>query len=196
MRHFGFRRRTRRFSSKPRGQVTVHVPSTMEQSTAADVGSIVYAQTPSLFAGGSASSNIEASDRDRTVNVGNSIIGAITFNFSSRSTAVAGTIDFCVFRVERSFITPVIGTDPIPSSAEMLTQGVQQAMRMNLPGRVIHFSTRSYAVEQPINHLIRVTPAKFRMAKVRPGDHIGIMIFNRGSGTIIWSMQMRYKESQ
>ncbi len=196
MRHYGFGRRTRRRTSKPRGQVTIHVPSTMEQTTAIDTGSIVYAQVPSLLAGGSASANIEASDRDRTVNVGNSIVGSITFNFSTRFAPNAGTIDFCVFRVERSFITPVIGTDPIPSSAEMLTQGVQQAMRMNLPGRIIHFSTRSYAVEQPITHTIRVNPAKFRMAKVRPGDHIGIMIFNRGSGALIWSMQMRYKESQ
>ncbi len=195
MRHYGFRRRgrTRR---KPIGQVTVHVPSTMEQTTGLDVGSIVYAQVPSLMAGGSASSNIEASDRDRTVNVGNSIIGAINFDFSTRSSPAAGSLDFCVFRVERSFITPVIGTDPIPSNSEMLTQGVQQAMRMNMPGRVLHFSTRSYAIEQPINHKIRIIPAKFRMAKVRPGDFIGIMIFNRGSGSVIWSMQMRYKESQ
>ncbi len=193
-----FRRRfKRRFGSgKRRGPSTMHVPSTMEQTLGIDSGSVVFAQVPSLLAGGSASDNIEASDRDRTVNVGNSIIGNINFSFSSRISTGPGSIDFIVFRVERSFITPVIGTDPIPSNAEVLTQGSQQAFRMNMPGRVLHFSTRSYAAETPISHTIRVNPSKYRMAKVRPGDHIGIYMFNRAANSIIFSMQMRYKESQ
>ncbi len=194
MRHFGFRRRGR--TRKPIGQTTMHVPATIEDVIAVDTGTIFYAQVPSLLAGGSASSNIEASDRDRTVNVGNSIIGKITFNFSTRGNVGNGTYDFIVFRVERSFITPVIGTDPIPTNSEMLLQGAQQAFRMNLPGRVLHFSQRSYAPEQPISHMIKVNPAKFRMAKVRPGDHIGLCVFNRGSGAATVSVQMRYKESQ
>ncbi len=185
-------RRTR----KPLGQVTVHVPSTMESVITLDTATIFYAQVPSLLAGGSASSNIEASDRDRTVNVGNSIIGKITFNFSTRGAIGNGTYDFIVFRVERSFVTPVIGTDPVPSNSEMLTQGSQQAFRMNMPGRVLSFTTRSYAAEQPINHTIRVNPAKYKMAKVRPGDHIGLCVFNRGSADATVSVQMRYKESQ
>ncbi len=174
----------------------MHVPATMEDTITADSALIIYAQVPSLMAGGSASANIEASDRDRTVNVGNSIIGNIIFNFSTRNVAGSGTFDFIIFRVERSFITPVLGTDPIPSVAEILSQGSQQAFRMNMPGRVLHFSTRSFTTEVPIAHTMKVNPAKYRMAKVRPGDFIGCCIFNRSAITATVSMQMRYKESQ
>ncbi len=168
----------------------------MEAVIAVDTAILFFAVNPSILSGGSATTNIEGSDRDRTVEVGHSVKGSIIFNFSTRGAVGNGTYDFIVFRVERSFITPVIGTDPIPSDAEMLAQGSQQAYRMNMPGRVLHFSTRSYAAEQPIQHTIKVTPGKFRMAKVRPGDFIGLSIFNRGSGASTCSVQMRYKESQ
>lgn len=171
----------------------MHVPSTMEQAIALDVMGLVFAVNPSILTGGSATTNIEGSDRDRTVTVGNSV-GSIQFDVSLRLITAPGTVEFIVFRAERFSVTPAVGTDPIPSSADVTSQGSQQAWRMAMPGRILHFSQISVTPETVRAVKIRVNPAKFRMAKVRPGDFIGIAIFNRSSGTLTFSVQMRYKE--
>ncbi len=194
MRHFGFRTRGRRKPSVFKN-ATMHVPASMDNVITTNDGLLVVAQSPSLFAGGSASNNIEASDRDRTVNVGNHM-GQLIINITVRNSTATGILEFVVFRVERAFSTPVIGTDPIPSDTDSSTQGVQQAYRMALPGRVIHFSTLAYTAETTRVKLIKVRPAKYGMSKVRPGDHICIVTHNRGSGSVTVDYQMRYKESQ
>ncbi len=184
-------RRTR----SPRRSSTMHVPSSMEQAIAADVALLVFAVVSSLDAGGSASSNIEASDRDRTVNVGNSV-GPITFNLSVRSASAISVLSMCVFKCERAFAVPVIGTDPIPSSADIVGAGMQQAMRMALPGRVMHFSKIAITAETVRAVTIKVNPAKYRMSKIRPGDYIGIMCHNMSGQATTVSFEMRYKEYQ
>ncbi len=168
----------------------------MEQTLTLDTLSLIFAQTPSLDAGASATANIEASDRDRTVNVGNSIVGSITFDIDIRSVTGQGSLEFAVIRCERCFTVPVVGTDPIPSSLDVAGEGIQQAFRTRMPGRVLHFSQLAYTAETTRIKKIRISPAKFRMAKVRPGDYIALAIFNRSGVSIIYSVQMRYKESQ
>ena len=173
----------------------MHVPSTMEQASATDILALVFAQTPSLDAGGSATANIEASDRDRTVNVGNSM-GSVVFDISIRNVVATGTMEFVVFRCERAFAVPVVGTDPVPSSSDCNLQGCQQAFRMALPGRVLHFSQMALTTETTRIKQIRVNPGKFRMSKIRPGDYLALGIFNKTGGSVTWSVQMRYKEYQ
>ncbi len=152
------------------GNTVIHVPSTMGTSLTANNTFVFVLASPSIFAGGSASDNIEAQDKDRTVNVGHHI-GTINIDISVRNTNDNGILDMCVFKVERAATTPVLGTFPIPTASEVNLQGIQQICRLNLPGKVFHYSKRAYAINQPVAHKIKVSPAKFRLSKYKAGDH-------------------------
>ncbi len=191
MRHYGLRRRGRR-SFKGKNAV-IHVPSTMGGTLGISLSQVIVIESPSIFAAGSASSNIEAQDKDRTVNVGHHI-GRINIVVSLRNATDSGIFEFCIFKVERAETTPVLGTHPIPSSAEDQAQGVQQACRMANPGKVFHYSQRSYTIETPVTHNIVVSPAKFKLSKVKAGDHWIMIIHNRGAAAVNFDVQMRYKE--
>ncbi len=158
-----------------------------------NVQASIVIESPSIFAAGSASSNIEAQDKDRTVNVGHHI-GSLNLDVTIRDTFSSGVVEFCVFKVERASTTPVIGTHPVPSNAQVLSQGLQQACRLANPGKVFHYSQRVFTTEIAVSHKIRVSPAKFKLSKVKAGDHWMLQIFNRSGGTISYDVQMRYKE--
>ncbi len=191
MRHYVFRRRRR--VSSPRGNVVIHVPSTIGGTVAAGGATLVVIVSPSIFAGGSASSNIEAQDKDRTVNVGHKV-GTFFLDLAIRVTTADGAIEFCVAKDERSEATPVLSTFPMPSPAEISTQGMQQVMRLNNPGKVFHFSTRAYSADNTFTHRIRITPAKFKLAKIKAGDHWVLLMFNRGSAIVTFDYHGRFKE--
>ncbi len=182
----------RRRSFKGKNAV-IHVPSTMGGNLGISLSQVIVIESPSIFAAGSASSNIEAQDKDRTVNVGHHI-GKITITTSIRNATDSGVFEFCVLKVERAATTPVLGTHPIPSSAEDQSQGVQQAQRMANPGKVFHYSQRAYTIESPITHTIKVSPAKFKLSKVKAGDHWILIVHNRGAAAVNFDVQMRYKE--
>jgi len=185
------RRRSKR--RRITGNTVIHVPSTMGSTPASDIAFVTVIASPSIFAGGSASSNIEAQDKDRTVNVGHHI-GRITIDASVRGTTNNGVVEFCVFKVERQDSTPVLGTFPIPSSAEINGAGMQQECRLKNPGKVFHFSQRAFATQQTIAHRIVVSPAKYKLSKFKAGDHWILLIFNRSEIQITVDVQMRYKE--
>ncbi len=187
------RGRGRKRSFRPRGNTVIHVPSTIAGSLASSIGVVIVIASPSILAGGSASDNIEAQDKDRTVNVGHHI-GRLNLDISIRNTAGDGVMEFCVFKVERSAITPVLGTFPIPSTAEIVAQGMQQVCRLENPGKVFHYSKRPYTIEQTIVHKIIVSPAKYRLSKFKAGDHWILMIFNRGPQAITFDYEGRFKE--
>ncbi len=121
-------------------------------------------------------------------------MGTMTLDLNIRNTGGNGIVEFCVFKVERHDTTPTLGNHPIPSTAEVLAQGMQQACRMANPGKVFHFSSRTYTVEVAITHKIRVSPAKFRLSKVKAGDHWCLQLFNRGGVAVVFDFQARYKE--
>ncbi len=172
----------------------MHVPSTMDQQFLTNILSLVYAVVATVNAGVSATNTRIDSDRDREVSTGRHV-GGINFHLQMEPDVGAkGTIEYVIFKVERSFVTPVVGTDPIPSSAEVDSQGIQQAFRLNMPGWVMKFGTFGVTAELPISRNIFVSPAKFRKSKINDGDHIGIALFNRTVGTVNFSVQMRYKE--
>ncbi len=154
---------------------------------------LIVLESPSILAGGSASSNIEAQDKDRTVNVGHHI-GAFFIDVAIRITTQDGTVEFAVLKDERSDATPAIGTHPIPSGTDVTNQGMQQATRLANPGKVFHFSSRAYSAAHTITHKIRVSPGKFGLSKVKAGDHWVLLIYNRGSATVTYDFQCRYKE--
>ncbi len=117
-----FRRfKPRRRSFRKSGNTVIHVPSSMAGTVVANVAFPLIIVSPSIFAAGSASSNIEAQDKDRTVNVGHHV-GTFTIDFTIRNTANDGVFEFYIFKVERAAATPALGTHPVPSTATILAQ--------------------------------------------------------------------------
>ncbi len=165
----------------------------MAATITTDNATLFIIESPSIFAAGSASSNIEAQDKDRTVNVGHHI-GRININISIRNPGAAGIIEATVFKVERAAATPVLGTHPVPSVAQINTQGSQQAMRLANPGKVFHFSTTPYTTGTTRTKVITVSPAKYKLSKIKAGDHWCLCLFNKCPNSIIIDLQMRYKE--
>ncbi len=189
----------RRFTGrrrKPRrrmGNSVIHVPATVDGTVGVGGEVLFIIQSPSIFAAGSASSNIEAQDKDRTVNVGHHI-GTINIITATRLTTSDGVIEFCVFKVERADATPAIGTHPVPSAAEIATQGLQQACRLANSGKVFHYSKIAYSIEMPRVHKITVSPAKFRLSKIKAGDHWVLLVHNRSTTAVTFDFEARYKE--
>ncbi len=175
------------------GNSVIHVPTTMGTSFTSNNGVLFIIESPSIFAAGSASSNIEAQDKDRTVNVGHHI-GRLNLDLGIRLALASGILEATVFKVERHDSTPAIGTHPVPSVAEMLAQGSQQATRMANPGKVFHFSSTAFTAEITRTKKITVSPAKFKLSKVKAGDHWCLYLFNRSASSVTVDVQMRYKE--
>ncbi len=154
---------------------------------------VIVIESPSIFAAGSASSNIEAQDKDRTVNVGHHI-GRLNIDLGLRGAGSTGILEACIFKVERADSTPSLGSHPVPSQAEINTQGMQQACRMANPGKVFHYSKTAYTIQITRTKKISVSPAKFRLSKVKAGDHWILLLFNRSAGSVTVDTEMRYNE--
>ncbi len=188
--------RYRRSFRRPRrkmGNSVIHVPATIAGTASLNTAVAIIIQSPSIFAAGSASDNIEAQDKDRTVNVGHHL-GRLNIDLAFRNMTTDGVIEICVLKVERHDTTPVIGTHPLPSTAEVLSQGLQQASRLANPGKVFYFAQRAYSLETPITMKFAVSPAKYKLSKVKAGDHWVLIIFNRGTQVCTFDYQCRYKE--
>ncbi len=175
------------------GNSVVHVPTTMGTGLTTNNAFVFIIESPSIFAAGSASSNIEAQDKDRTVNVGHHL-GRLSIDISLRVPVSTGVVECTVFKVERHDTTPTLGSHPIPSVAQINTQGSQQAIRMANPGKVFHFSTIAYTTGTTRTKKIIVSPAKFRLSKVKAGDHWCMVLFNRSANTVTIDVQARYNE--
>ncbi len=164
----------------------------MDQSFATNISAVVFAVTPSVNAGGSITSNRLDTDRDRDVSNGEKI-GRITYSLQFEpGTAAVGTIEYCCFRSERSQSTPALGTI-LPTSAENAAQGLQQAMRLNIPGWVMKFGIFPVSPETPMTRTVSVSPSRMGAPAIRDGDFMGIVLHNRTNGNVNFSVQMRYK---
>ncbi len=171
----------------------MHVPSTMGSTNSSNIGLIVIAVTPSIVAAASATTNLSGfEDRDRTVTVGKSVKN-ILFDITVRAPAATGDLQCIVWKLERQLAVPTLGVANVPTSAQMSSEGTQQAWRLRNPGRVLNYTHIVFSPETTRNRRISVNFAKFRMAKVRPGDFYGICIFNRSSGSVTFDIEMRYK---
>ncbi len=192
MPRFGFRRRMRT-SRTPRKTSITHVPSTMDQSQAINVLSLIFSTVSTVVAGVSATTGRLDTDRDREVSNGEEV-GRTTYTIQYEPAAGAfGTVEYCLFKAERQATTPVIGTHPIPSSADVLAQGIQQAFRLNMSTWVCRFGSFPVSAETPVVRNITINWKKFKKATVKDGDFYGLALFNRTQGTCAFSIQMRYK---
>ncbi len=165
----------------------------MDQTLLSNILSIVFSTVSTVVAGVSATTGRLDTDRDREVSNGEEV-GFTRFHLQLEPTTTAvGTIEYCIFKIERSAITPVIGTHPLPSSADVTGQGLQQAMRLNMSTWVCKFGTFAVSAEVPISRTITINWKKFRKATVKDGDFYGIALFNRTGGQVGFSVQMFYK---
>jgi len=185
------RRRSRR-RAVPKNVVT-HVPSSIGNSPAANVAIIIIGVTPSIVAAASATTNLSGfEDRDRTVTVGKSV-KSIKFDVTVRSTAGSGDLQIIAFKLERQLAVPTLGVANVPTSAQMNTEGTQQAWRIRNPGRVLYYGHLPFTIETTRSKVFRIPYAKFRMSKVRPGDFYGLCIFNRSAAAVTYDVEMMYK---
>ncbi len=183
----------RRKMSQFRGKESVmHVPSTMNNTLTTNLLSLQFITIPAVLAGAPVTTDIEAHDRSRTVPSGG-LVGQITCDISITSITAIGVMEFAIVKFEREIALPTVGVTNVPTSAEASTQGLQQALREKLPGRVYHYSQIALTPETTRIKKIIVTPAKFKKAKNRAGDHWVLAIFNKNAGSVTVNTQFRYK---
>lgn len=177
--------------SRPRRQhTTSEMSGTVSANTLATVRFLVI---PNQNAGASLLTERSGGDRAQEVNNG-SRVGNITLDITERGATSAGVLEVCVVKCQRQHAIPAVGTDPIPSTADVLATGLQQNMRGNTPGWVLKSFLFPYTAEMPVVRKISINLAKFKMATWRDGDYLAVLLFNRGGGAIIVDHTARYYE--
>ncbi len=132
---------------------------------------------------------------DRTTEVDNGrTVGKTTIDFGLTPTALTtGYYEYAVVKYERSFTVPAIGTDPVPTSANIITGGLQRECRSLAPGYVLQFGIIPATKETVVTRKIIINWAKFNKEKVRDGDYYCIIFFNRTDGAGVYDLHIRYK---
>lgn len=193
-----FRRRI--FRKRPRRRIMssiTHIPSSMGNGVAANTAMVfLAANAGALNITGTAATTAaySLSNREQENTVGG-IIDTITFDISFNNAMSASVIEYAVFKIERASAVPALGTG-LPTSASILASGLQQALRIIQPGRVVKFGTLSIAPEQPATRHVVANFKKYRMNRIRQGDWYGIIIFNGSANSATISVQARYKEKR
>ncbi len=187
------RSRMRRRTSAPSRPRVQHTPTEVDGTIATKALSLRFLVIPNVVAGSSLLTERSGGDRSQEVQNGSSV-GNITLNVSIRGITAAGTLEIALVKLCRQSATPVLGTSPIPTSADTNTTGLQAIMRGNTPGWVFHYSVTSFAAEQPQNKWIKLNLGKFRMSKWRDGDFLALMLFNRSNASITVDHTGRYYE--
>ncbi len=191
MRHYG-----RRFGGRKRkiyGQKVQHSPSLMGNAPINNVGLLHVLAHASQLAGGSMTA-ARTGNEDRTTEVDNGrVIGKTTVDWAfTPGTNTSGYYEYAVVKYERSTSVPGVGTDPVPSSADMAAEGLQRSVRSLTPGYVIQFDTIPVTAETSRSKKIVINWAKYGKAIVRDGDYFCIIFFNRADATATYDLQIRY----
>ncbi len=160
-----------------------------------DVGLLhVLAQAGQLAGGAMSVARIGGEDRLTEVDNGRTIGKMqvqIDFTVGPNSN---GFYEVAAIKYERSTSVPVIGTAPVPTSADIGTNGLQQEVRSNTPGYVIYFDTIAITPETNRSKKLTLNWAKYGKAVVRDGDFYAIIMFNRtNDSTTVYDIQTRYK---
>ncbi len=187
--------RRRRTSHRAFRKTNTHIPTSIGNAPGINNAVLIIAVAPARDAGGAVSQDNEARDRDRLCSVGSNV-NSIIFDVSMRQIEDEGILEYAIFKLERQLSAPVLGTAPIPTAGEMNGEGLQQALRRHIPGRVIKFGLVAFTAETTRAIKLRGDFKKFRLSSVRSGDYFCILLFNRSNaGTAnTFDCQMRYKE--
>ncbi len=193
MRHRRFGKRT----SKYAGMTSIqHSPASIGNVVPTNDQLVTFIAVAGSVAGSGMGANRQ--DVDRLTEVSSaSYVGKTTINVGFfPGIATKGYIEFLVFKAQRQFTTPVVGTNPIPSDAEVIAVGLQQEYRKNMPGWVIQYGQIPLTTDTVHVRTIKIDWAKFKMDKVRDGDFFGITYFNRTDQSINIDWQARYHSRQ
>lgn len=176
----------------------MHIPSTMLNTISVNSQSLIFAVVPPVNVSSAVGANLNDQDRDREVGIGQYIQGNIIFDLSispdeAGQTIDSGVMQFIVFKLERQDGLPAIGVGTVPSNVDVQTAGMQQAWRLKNPGRIFKFSQFVYSNSLQTVRRFTFNPSKYKKAKIRPGDYIGLALFNQSDTNAIYSVQMRYK---
>ncbi len=175
------------------GQRIQHSPSLLGNAPANNTGLLhVLAHAGNLAGGAMTSSRTGGEDRTTEVDNGR-VIGRTTIDWAlTPLTTTKGYYEYVIVKYERSFTVPVVGTDPVPSNANMLTDGLQREARSLAPGYVLQFGLIPVTSETNVVRKIIINWAKFRKAQVRDGDYFCIIFFNRSDASGIYDLHIRY----
>jgi len=187
-------RRSRRRRTGGATTIIQHSPSSMGNLVPTNDQLVTFMAVANVFAGGSMTT--DRTDENRLTDVPNGRnIGRTTWNvgFEVGSETQSGYIEYCVFKAERQHGTPVVGTDPLPTDAEVISLGLQAMYRNNLPGWVIKFGLIPITSETIVTREISVSWSKFKKQRVKDGDFYGIVFFNRTGVNVTIDWQCRYK---
>lgn len=172
----------------------MHIPSSMANILEGTNTSVVFfAAIPANYGvTGSAltSDRFEQVDRLQQVAIGTEI-NSIIFTVTLRNITASASVEYAIFKIERSNQVPDTDNISLPNDASITTEGLQSAMRRFQPGRIIKFGVVGVAAEQPRVLSLKANYKKFKMSKVRTGDYYGIIIFSRGTSSVI-DFQARY----
>ncbi len=172
-----------------------HSPSLIGNAPAAGILTLhVFAHAGVLAGSGMGASRME---EDRLTEVANGRrLGRVTIDMGIiPGTGQAGFYEYALLKYERSNAVPIVGTDPVPSSADCVATGLQQAVRSLSPGYVIQFGLIPITEETVFAKKIIANFAKFKKAKVRDGDYYVILIYNRTGASGTYDLQFRYRTS-
>ncbi len=192
MRHY-FNRRSRgaRKTFTPSIQ---HSPSSIGNAPAFQVGLLHVLAKSGLLAGASMTSD-RTGVEDRTVEIDNGKhVGQMTIDLVIQpSTDTSGYYEYLFVKYQRQTSVPAWGTDPVPTSAGVLTDGLQREARSLSPGWVVKFGIIPCTSETVVTRTIKVNWKKFKMDKVRDGDFFCMLMYNRQSSATKYDFHVRYK---
>ncbi len=146
-----------------------------------------------ILAGGAMDS--DRSDEDRLEEVANGRhVGNMTINLDfTVAAATTGYYEYALIKYEKQLTVPALGVNQVPSSTEINTQGLQQAVRQHAPGWVIKYGTIPLSGGSNKSAIILAKWAKFNKSKVRDGDFWILIVFNRSDANGSYDVQVRYK---
>ncbi len=193
MPRFGYRRK-RRGSSRRLIKPILHIPSVIGTSVAANIAVPHFALVCGNIAGGSLSADQTTEDRLTDVPQGRRV-GTITVNLTILNPVTNAIMEYAWLKVDKADTVPALGT-LLPTSAECNTQGTQQAIRQEQPGRVIHYGTLPVTAGATSVRTVKGNFPKYGKSRVRVGDHYIFFVFQRGGSTSnSWNVEFRYTTS-
>ncbi len=116
-------------------------------------------------------------------------------NLTVATPVTSAILEYCWLKVDKADTVPALGT-LLPTSAECTTQGTQQAVRQEQPGRVIHYGTLPITSGATAVRQVKANWSRYGKNKVRIGDHYIFFVFQRGgSASNSYNVEFRYTTS-
>ncbi len=172
----------------------MHVPSSMSNVVATNSAAIFYPCVTANFpVTGTAltADTFESADRAQTTQIG-ADVNAIVFQTTFRSVSANMVVEMAYFKVERAHVVPTNDDVLLPSDATIAVEGLQAAFRKFQPGRLLRYEKIPVSADNSRSISRLISYKKFRMAKVRTGDYYGLMVYVRGSASVVVDFEARY----